>query len=556
MKSMTGNHSSPLPLAKRGEEAAQTKARSTLSVLFIAVMVLAVFLRLYDLGTESYWHDEITMVKVTTNDFQTVVDEIEGGRPPLYVILSYGWSLIFGDSEAGTRGLSAIVSIGAVAALYFAARELFNNQVALISALLMAISGFQIHHAQDHRYYALLVMVATLSFLFYIRALRGGKWQDFILWIVFGLATFYTHTNGAFVLLAQGIFYVLQWFRYKAIFVRWFLSVVAISIGALPGLYLIFESLIMTSEDSATGTFGPTSWISTPTLISPIRTIVRFFFYDLYWFRVIPLAVGAIFLVLAVLYFVRATGFRQWFASLKGVGGDASQVFKNANGELLMVLCWMVVPILTPLLLSWTLAPMYLDRYMIAASGGYYIMLAVVLVTLHRVVPVYASLGALLIVMLAGLYTFYVDDYKEQWREIGAYVAANEEAGDVIVVSHSSTGAFPSVRDIFLWYYDGEQPVCSLIEDRLDDPAHIAEINDCIAGAERLWIPAILVEFDDSTDERVEEIEVFFRNSTDTSWNIVSQELFVRTRVLVAEPRTETSMHGVFDVLITGALAH
>src|SRR5687767_2498520 len=83
------------------------------------VMLLGAVLRLYNLGTESYWLDEVSMLRVAGGTIDSIVlDTRENGRPPVYVLFAHFWIHIFGQSEVATRSLSAIFSIASLGVMY------------------------------------------------------------------------------------------------------------------------------------------------------------------------------------------------------------------------------------------------------------------------------------------------------------------------------------------------------------------------------------------------------------------------------------------------------
>lgn len=131
--------------------------------LLVFIILLAAALRFYDLGGESYWYDEVIMLRVAQDNILTI---IEGGRPPIYIILAHFWIKLFGTEEVATRSLSAIFGVASIPLIYLIGKELFDRKVGLISAFLMAISQFQIYYSQDIRYYSLFVLMTLVSYYF------------------------------------------------------------------------------------------------------------------------------------------------------------------------------------------------------------------------------------------------------------------------------------------------------------------------------------------------------------------------------------------------------
>ena len=85
---------------------------------------------------------------------------------------------MFGSSEFGIRSFSALVGTATIPVIYAAAKSLGSRRAGLIAAALAATSPLLIWYSQEARNYALLVFLAALSFLFFVRALdeRGHRW--------------------------------------------------------------------------------------------------------------------------------------------------------------------------------------------------------------------------------------------------------------------------------------------------------------------------------------------------------------------------------------------
>ena len=148
-------------------------------LLLCMIVILASILRFYDLGRESYWWDEFVTVRVAQENLLTI---LQGGRPPLYIILAHFWIKLFGTTEMATRSLSAIAGVAAIPVLYVVGRNLFDKKVGLISAFLMAIPLFQIYYSQEFRYYSVYVLITLISFYFFIAFLKEGRLSYLILY--------------------------------------------------------------------------------------------------------------------------------------------------------------------------------------------------------------------------------------------------------------------------------------------------------------------------------------------------------------------------------------
>ncbi len=137
-----------------------------------ALIVLAAVLRLWRIGHQSYWLDEAFTANIVRRDFGGMLDAVRHteSTPPLYYALAWLWERVFGWHEAGLRSLSAVFGVATVPAAYAAARELLTERSALIAATLFAVNPYFVWYSQEARAYSLLVLLCTLSLLFFLRA--------------------------------------------------------------------------------------------------------------------------------------------------------------------------------------------------------------------------------------------------------------------------------------------------------------------------------------------------------------------------------------------------
>lgn len=443
-----------------------------ISLLLIATIAAGATLRFTDLAGESYWIDEVAMIERAGGSVGSIVDEATagGGRPPLFTLIAHVWVRAFGTSEVATRSLSALASSAALVVMFAVASDLFGSRVGLLSTLLMAVSEFQIAHAQNFRYYGLFVLLTLLSFWLLLRALRSGAAADLGLYAAVGALMCYTHQYGLFVLAAQNAYILLSWPALRALLRRWFLAQAAIGIALLP-------ILILPLRRAAQGPLGP-EWIPDPQPWFPLRTMYKFLFPSLSRPTVaLAAAVGCLIVGVAL---VALRSRRRWLAELHGLAPAAHELWVNRRPELLLTGCWLVVPIALPYLVA-----KYLDRYLIAAAPALYILMALALLLAARVVPLRVSLAAMAVLVAPGLYGYYVTDVYEQWREVAMYVEQKGHPTDVIVFAPGENG---SLQRTFSWYYPGELPRCDIAKAEADSGAIEPALARCTAGHHRFWV--------------------------------------------------------------------
>jgi mannosyltransferase len=173
----------------------------------VALTAAAALLRFLSLRTQSYWYDEAITVELLRRPFHEMLGALPRSEstPPLYYVLAWIWSRVFGTDETGLRSLSAVIGTLTVPATYAAAQALVTRRSALFAAALVAVSPFLVWYSQEARAYALLVLLGALTLVPLRRAVRPGAGRPLAAWaIVAGLALT-THYFALFLVAAEAI---------------------------------------------------------------------------------------------------------------------------------------------------------------------------------------------------------------------------------------------------------------------------------------------------------------------------------------------------------------
>lgn len=172
----------------------------TVGQLALAAIAIAVALRILNLSSREFWYDEVLSVLLSTGQkiaYQTPTDTpvaladctallslpaesgipnvlktltnllrgLAGGEPhpPLFFLSQHLWLRLFGNSEAATRSLNALLSIGAISSAYGLGRAVLGHRGGLLLAALLATNPFYLFHSLNLRMYGPVVLWATLS---------------------------------------------------------------------------------------------------------------------------------------------------------------------------------------------------------------------------------------------------------------------------------------------------------------------------------------------------------------------------------------------------------
>jgi len=141
-------------VGKASSMVGHSNRRSHLSLLLILLLALA--LRLHQLGAQSLWYDETLSVHLAGKPAPSLVAHTAGDiHPPGYYLLLRGWLLLLGypsgHADPVTQGLeftaaflSLCFGIVIIALVYHAGRSLYDEGVALLASALIAASPFHV----------------------------------------------------------------------------------------------------------------------------------------------------------------------------------------------------------------------------------------------------------------------------------------------------------------------------------------------------------------------------------------------------------------------------
>lgn len=219
------------------------------SYCLIALLALALGLRLYHLDAHGIWFDEKSTMVVSqgivldggnqkevfdkgkliyTNqefwhekklpDYYEAMTRSDIGNSSFYYLLLHHWLNFSGISDFSARLLSVLFSVLTVFLLFIFTKHFFkSNTLALTAATLAAIEPFFIAYSQQARNYSLTFFLTLLASYCLLRALEADEKREAALkWYIFyGISAFlglYSHFLVASVLLAHGV-YVLFFVR-------------------------------------------------------------------------------------------------------------------------------------------------------------------------------------------------------------------------------------------------------------------------------------------------------------------------------------------------------
>ncbi|MCX8062209.1 MAG: glycosyltransferase family 39 protein [Anaerolineales bacterium] len=168
----------------------------------IATLFVGLFLRLYQIGNDPFWFDEINVLQVVSRP--TLWEAIKVTHEHVMAMpLHYALVWLVGKvstSEGWMRLPEAIWGTLAIAIGYVVARYYLTPNQALLSAWLMATSPLLIMYSQELRFYAGLVFFYLLVTFLGIRAIERNQSWSWLLFCIVGILGLAFHVHVLFSL--------------------------------------------------------------------------------------------------------------------------------------------------------------------------------------------------------------------------------------------------------------------------------------------------------------------------------------------------------------------
>lgn len=385
-------------------------------LVFWGLILTALMIRIYRLGTYSLWGDEADTIWAGLKRIYF--------HPPLFIYLA-SWWIKWAQSEFALRFLATIFSVATVAATWFLAKRVLQSyHGAFWASLFIVFSPSQVYFARDFRMYSLFTLVAALSWLTYLEWMKKGGWHLYLMTVLMGSLTIYTHHYGAFFLVSQGL---------SAFVIRPRKKSLPKLAGYAVGVFLIYCPYLREVWFLATRHVGSNSWAPPITWKTPIY-LMRFLLAGLEAPRIVVVVLGLI-----------------------GAGLAATGFFRQKGYEFrLIVVFGFVVPIIGAMAVSYILpTSMLVARYMIFTAIPLAIAMAAGIEALfHKKWCVVFTVYFLIVQSWATTLQYrniYLAESREvrereQFREAADIILQSFEEGDIVGTTCLS-GAYPA------WYY-------------------------------------------------------------------------------------------------------
>jgi mannosyltransferase len=272
---------------------AGSDARRTLGAreLVVALTLLGAALRFSTLNVQSIWQDEAATLILVHRGLTGTLSHLSASEssPPLYYVLVWLWTRLFGAGPLGFRSFSALVGSATIPAMYFAGRQI-STRVGVWAAVLTTVNPAMYYYSQEARDYGLLVLFSAIAYTLWQRALREPSARHLAQWAFLSVLALLTHYFAVFLFLPQAWILARRtgWRRVRV---------------PVAAVVLVGAALVPLAASQRAS--GKVDWIEEASLPSRIGETAKLFFVGVYSpVEILSAAVGALLAagVLVLLY--------------------------------------------------------------------------------------------------------------------------------------------------------------------------------------------------------------------------------------------------------------
>ena len=196
------------------------KSNNRIVILLLLILLIGSFIRFYSLGSESFWLDEgataleikkysAKQILIHTLVYGKVLPEhyphYDYSLPAYYVFMKL-WANIFGTDETSFRSFSALLGSISLLMIFYLAKYLFDEKIALMSTFLASINLTLIWYSQEARQYSFLLFLSLVSILFLLKMLNENKVKYIIGFLVVNFLIIYAQNTWMLFIFFEGAY--------------------------------------------------------------------------------------------------------------------------------------------------------------------------------------------------------------------------------------------------------------------------------------------------------------------------------------------------------------
>ncbi len=387
----------------------------------IAILILGAALRLYNLGFQSLWVDEIFTMNISNPELTFAEFKFElmlrDGFPYLYYFILHFFYMLLGYSVETARLVSVVGGVVGIYAVFLAGKALFNRNAGLIAAFLLAINEYNIHISQDARPYSLYVAAIALSFyrlMLFVKnpTLKNAVWYGIFTGLVLNLNFFgFVNVLSQVVLISVFLILIPKKNRLQMVINSAISGVIAFLLF-LPN---IEKLMTLVAIDSF--------WVAPPSADS----------FSLLFKEFLGNSEVTLFIFTPIFLYYLLSTFRQ-----KDVATYEYITNNRLQFSFVILFGWAIIFIGFLMVKSYTDVSLILARYFTSVTPVFVLVLGIGIWLVRNKLVRFMIIGSIAVFTLVNL--FIVKDYynrvtKTQFREISQEILEKNSNGDKVVSS-------------------------------------------------------------------------------------------------------------------------
>lgn len=432
--------------------------------VLVSILVLAAFLRFYHINFQSLWLDEVLTFKETNpkmlwSEFKDCV-LLREGMSYFYFTIIRILNDVFGYSSYTMRMFSAVTGICSVYAIYSMGKTIFNKNVGLITAALLCVNWFGISYSQEARSYALYLLFVIISYTRIALFIKNPNYKNAILYGIITGLVINSHTVGLITIFSQ---YVLLIFIFliedKEKKANFFTQGIIILFTTVLTAYPTYKTLLK-AKDYKSG------WLTLP---GPDG--ITSIFHQLLGNTEL---LGFVFSSIIIFYLFKLFNQKEFKLTVNEITNN-KLLFSS-----LLLFSGFFLPILLPIIKSYTSEPMIISRYFIALLPALLIAIAIGIELIK--IKILKGLLILVIISFSLVDVILIKDYyntisKSQFSQVANLIIKKNENRDKI---YSPFGF------VFSALFDNTADYDHVVEMTLED--YLNGIRNNTIGKESFWI--------------------------------------------------------------------
>jgi len=450
------------------------------TIILSSVLLLGLLSRLYHLGKDSPYRDEIFTALFTSDSVSNydlgglITYWFSQGHFPTYFLMMHYWIKLFGRGEFALRLPSVIFGVFSIYLVFLLGKRLFDRKTSLLASYLFAASTASIYYSQYARPYSMVVCFVLLSFLSFLRALERNTPYSWVWYAAITLFTLLLSASALPILICQAFFLAIAWPHYRGR-VSLKSAVAAFSLITITYLPFLLKVFLPNIDSGKARPLGALIKPSLGTLVNIFNMfggqlrIDNVTYAPDYGLSLLKGIFGAVLFLLCLLGV-----FSAFKAGKKGEPGPAASTDLLPLSGLFLSL-WLIIPLALPFIFSYLVVPVFgPERYVLCISPAYYLLISRGIMHFRKKTRILAFI-CISIAGLLFLGEYYRVEKELDWRQICSYIKNNIKSDEKSAFIMNNFRPISFKEHVMLTYYSapfiigiktGEPPLITTKEER------------------------------------------------------------------------------------------